>query len=125
MATAQSSLSSMFDKWPQAASFSLEPFLEFNKISTNIYSKIARENLQAVNELMQCNTELMQGLSHIKRFDEVMNVQAHWIQKVMPIFFEHTKHRTEIMMESVSEYQQLLTKCIHQFEKEGKTIQEK
>ena len=105
---------SYFDQLSQNPNkfMNMEPVFAFNGITTRLYSELARENIQMMTELMQCGVEQMQGLSHARGFEEVMNVQSKTMAKATPQIIEHAQHMLDAMMTSATEYSKLFEKNV-------------
>ena len=103
---------SYFDQFSQmpAKFMNMEPFMAATGITTRLYSDIARENLKAMNELMQCSVEQLQGLSNARGLEEVVSVQSKAINKATPQLFQHAQQVLDLMMASATEYSKLYEK---------------
>lgn len=105
---------SYFDQLSQNTNkfVNIEPMIEFNGITTRLYSEIARENLKMMNELMQCGVEQLQGLSHARGLEEVLSIHSKTMAKAAPQLFQHTQQILDTLVESAGEYSRIFEKGI-------------
>ena len=84
--------------------------MEINAISMRVCGELAKENMEAMSELMQSYSEQMQDLSHAKGLDDVARLQARWASKTAPQFYQRAQRMLETMMEGATEYQKCFEK---------------
>ncbi|MBS0288490.1 MAG: phasin family protein [Proteobacteria bacterium] len=103
---------SMFDQFfkaNQAFNF-FEPIFELNKITMRLYGDAAKEQTKAINELLRCHAEQLQQLSHAKRWEEIMEIQANWAANAASPLNELTQAMIESCMNMNSHYAKWLEK---------------
>jgi len=113
------------EHWPQAAKMSMEPLMELNGITTRMCTDIARQNLKTMNDIMQCHAEQMQGMSHARGMEDMINAYSRWCAKVSAPLTQHTQNVLDTMLESASEYSKWWEKGLHHMSQQTKTMQEK
>lgn len=113
------------DQWSQSTKNLFEPLIELNSITTRMCSELARENLKAIHDLMQSSAEHMQGLSHVRGFEDVMSVQARAVANITPKVYQYSQQILDTVMEGISEYNKFFERSMFHAVKEAKTMQEK
>jgi len=111
------------ENWPQAK-MSLEPYIEFNAITTRICGELARQNLKLMNELMQCSADQMQGMSHARDFEAVSSGYTRWCTRIAPQLTEHGQKVMDTMLTAVAEYNKWWEKELQRFSEHTKAGQE-
>lgn len=72
--------------------------MAMNKISAEVLSEIAKEQMKAQQSYLKCQSEHWQNLSHAKGMEEVLSLQAQHLQKISPQMFEHTQHIIDCLL---------------------------
>jgi phasin family protein len=116
---------SQFDQWTQSGKHFYEPMVELNKINAHLCSEIARENVKAMSEFIQCNTQNLQSISSAKQFEDAMNNQVKNAADMSQRMGQHAQRIFDILLESTQEYGKWFEKSCQQCSKEAKSMQEK
>ena len=104
---------------------SLRPLIELNGITTRMYGEITRENLNALNEIFQGNTQHAHDISHAKGLEEIISVNSKYASKMAPRMFEHAQHVLDTLLESANQYQSWFESYVKLYQHEGKAVVEK
>lgn len=110
----------------------MEQLIEWNGITTRLYSELARKNLKVMNELVQCGVEEMQGLSQARGIEEVLRVLSQSASKTSPTIFQHAQSVLDTLLSTASEYNRLIeegaaktSKMVGKFAQDTKAYQDK
>lgn len=114
-----------YHQWSQVNKLSLGPLMELNGITLRLLGDLTRENLTALNEVIQGNAQHLHDVSHAKGLEEAMSLQSRYVSKMGPRMFEHAQNVLDTMLDSANEYQHWLEKGIKQYQQEGKAAIEK
>lgn len=113
---------SIYDQLLKSNQPLLQPMLELNNIAIRMYGDVAREHVKVINELALCHAQQLQELSHAKKWEEMMEIQAQWAAKVTEPLNEYAQHMIDSTLEGCANYSKWLEKNIEHgksFVKEG------
>ncbi|MBN9286656.1 MAG: hypothetical protein BGO43_10880 [Gammaproteobacteria bacterium 39-13] len=114
---------SFFEHLPQTGKSMIEPMMAFNQVTARLYTDITRENIKAMTEFMHLQTEHMQRLGHMRKMEDVLNLQAEWMEKMAPLG-EHAQHIMDLMLQGAEDYSRCFEKGLQQATKESKNMQD-
>lgn len=116
MATTQSVKTPQSNNWPDNTISFMESLLDLYKKTMDVYSKAANDVLHEIDEICQCNLDLTHDLIQSKNYEDILNAQANWTNRLLALTLEYSKHITEYMAAGGTEYQHLLHNIIHSSE---------
>ncbi len=85
-------------------------FSQLNENMMRFYQNLAKENLEMMYDITECNKEFMQASSTSTDITKFMEAQAQWSQKMTLCMSNHSKRMQDIMSSATAEYQKNLQK---------------
>lgn len=106
-----------FEQLPMMGNF-MSSIMAFNKITAELIGEIAKEQMKAQQALMKKQSEHLHNLSQAKAMEEVMSLQADYLQKISPELLSHGQNIIDSMLLSMGEYAKLMEIGLDQINKD-------
>ena len=95
--------SESLDQWFKANKNFTNPFMEWNKLATEICRHVAEQNIELLGENVSRMSEQLKRISHVKRPDDLLNLQKEIITEDVAAVIENTQKVIHLALESMEQ----------------------